>query len=187
MYNFYYTFACFIRLLIKSCKGQKSNVDIMTDFFNEYFKKPTKKDFEKNVAVLNKCVVSKIMNYHRSLPKAIVNILLDDNYEEKIKSAIDKFIEKYIGIRLIDNLINQLEDKISKAENINADEKEHIENLKIKIEKDEINFINEVFKIILDKKIEISHLTILSNEKISKNIFIIDFKNENENENEIVY
>ena len=79
-------------------------------------------------------------------------------------------------------LINQLEDKISKAENINADEKEHIENLKIKIEKDEINFINEVFKIILDKKIEISHLTILSNEKISKKIFIIDFENKNENE-----
>ena len=123
----------------------------MREFFTEYFKEATGKDVDLYDHVdLDECVVSRIINNNRSLPKAIVNILLDDNYEEKIKLTIDKFIKKYIDIQLIDNLINQLKDKILKAENINEDEKEYIKHLKIKIEEEKINFICEAFKITLN-------------------------------------
>lgn len=182
MYIFYYTFACFIKILIGSCKTNKSNEYFMKELFKEYFEEPTEHDVDKHT-VLNKSVVSKIINYHRKLPKAIAYILEDNNYNEKIKLAINKFIEKHIDIRLIDNLINQLEDKISKAENINQDEKEHIENLKTKLEEDIRNFINKAFKIILDKENEIN-ITILSNEDISKTIKNIVFNN-NKKKNKI--
>lgn len=146
----FYTFACFIKILMKNC-----NKKYKEKFVNELFK--TYK--EDNNFALEKETISKIMNNLINLPSHhIKEMTSEENYDKKIYSTMDKFIITE-NIKSIDNLIEELKSAILDAENLSETEKETIKNLKTEKKEEKINFICKAFTITLntDNKLKVDH------------------------------
>ena len=73
------------------------------------------------------------MNNKINLPKKILNLLLEDDFEKKINRVFSLCYEKTKPKLLVDS-INELKNEISKAENLNENQKKAISNLEDNIE-----------------------------------------------------
>ena len=74
------------------------------------------------------------MNNKINLPKKILNLLLEDDFEKKINRVFSLYVNEKTKPKLLVDSINELKNEISKAENLNENQKKAISNLEDNIE-----------------------------------------------------
>ena len=126
-----YNFACFIRIFKKACRYVDNSIEL---FVNKLIKTYNSKFQTEYELYLDKSTISRIMNNKINLPKKILNLLLEDDFEKKINRVFSLYVNEKTKPKLLVDSINELKNEISKAENLNENQKKAISNLEDNIE-----------------------------------------------------
>ena len=97
------------------------------------------------------------MNNKINLPKKILNLLLEDDFEKKINRVFSLYVNEKTKPNLLVDSINKLKTEISQAENLNDYQKKMISDL----DNDKIKFLSTAFTLALkvDNRIERKNFT----------------------------